>query len=226
MVCMTRIRLALLAAAAAVTVVAIAGCGPDKKAAANAAAQPSTSASSSSPAPDESPSNASSPSPPKTSASASTSTSAAAGKPCTSAAVKLAPVAGSENGAAGSTYIQIALTNAGNASCTIKGYPDFTLTAHSASTQRDVALAAPIQRDTNIVAPFGGTPATVTLQPGAKAVFLLGYSHVPNGPGDCPVANKMHLRLPAQPTEVVAAVTVQVCGGPMRVSKWIPAPAK
>ena len=218
---MTRIRLALLAAAAVATLAALSGCGPDKKPAAAAPPSSDPSSSSSSAAPSSDPSSAPSSS---SSSSPKASSSAAAGKQCTSAAIKLAPVPGSENGAAGTIYVQIGLTNTAKTSCTVKGYPDFTLTARSPSTQRDTQLAAPIERDTNLVAPYGGTPTTVTIQPGGKAVFLLGYSQVPRGETACPVADKMHLRLPTQPTPVVAAVSIKVCGPALRVSKLVPSP--
>jgi hypothetical protein len=206
---MTRIRLVLLAAAAAVSAFGLAGCDQLK---ANSATRPQPSASaSSSPAPEDSPSSSTSPSPPKASPS-----NVASGKPCTSTALKLAPVPGSENGAAGSTYVQIALTNTSKAACTVKGYPAFTLTKPG-----DVDVPVTIDHPTNLVSPFGGAPATVTLQPGGKAVFLLGYSHVPPGPAACPVANTMHLRLPGQSTAVAGPVSIEVCGGKMHVSKFI-----
>ncbi|MEV5612748.1 DUF4232 domain-containing protein [Streptomyces sp. NPDC052225] len=78
----------------------------------------------------------------------------AAGR-CTAAHLRPA-VAGSE-GAAGSVYYDLTLTNTGSAACVLKGYPGVSLIQRDGST-----VGAPATRE-------GGKGAPVTLAPGRAA---------------------------------------------------------
>ena len=119
-----------------------------------------------------------------------------------------------------------ALTDTGTGACTLDGYPVFTLTAHSASMQTDVDVTPALQHHQSSAAPFGGTPTTVSLNPGDRAAFLVRFSIVDSaGDPSCDVPTKLHLKAPGGGTLVSPVTRVLACGEPMNVSPYLAASA-
>jgi Protein of unknown function (DUF4232) len=82
---------------------------------------------------------------------------------------------GGSNGAAGSIYVAINLTNVGGATCTLYGYPGVSLVDSSATQIGAAATRSQLH-----------TAALVTLAPGAKANFTLQIGEAVNYPsGTC-----------------------------------------
>ncbi len=164
----SRLPLVAVAAVAALTVVA---CGDRPSAPGHHAAghhantastsQPRPSAATS--PPPASPSSAP-PSSPAASASPPTAHHQAAGGQCAPGSLTISQ--GRTQGAAGSEYDDFAVSNAGSARCTVRGYPKL------------VALDSSGRKIPVRVAHDGPTPKTVPLDPGAKATLTIRTSHV------------------------------------------------
>jgi hypothetical protein len=89
---------------------------------------------------------------------------------CVAANLQASP--GLSQGTAGTIYYAITLTNVGNTSCTLDGYPGVQLTTGDPGTP----IGAPATRDS------GETPAIVTLAPQGAANFTLGVVDAANYP--------------------------------------------
>ena len=111
--------------------------------------------------------------------------------------------------AAGSTYIQIELTNTADVTCTLAGYPGVALTKSMApSSQVGSAASRSATR-----------PATlVTLPPGATAVAQVQLVDVLNNPtANCVPASASYLQVypPGQTMPLYLAFTAQACTKPV-----------
>lgn len=142
--------------------------------------------------------------------------------PCTTGDVSLNQQPG-DSGAAGTIVVAIRVTNSSTHTCTLRGYPDFTLTAHSVSLSKDIDEPVTLSHGVFAGPVFGAKVVTVTLAPGAHAGFLLAYSQIhSDGTGNCDVANKLHLTLPGSTGTTVGPVQIPVCGQPMQISPLLP----
>lgn len=111
---------------------------------------------------------------------------------------------GQANGAAGTSYIGIGLTNKSTVTCTIYGYPGASV-LDSAGTQ----LGAAAVRSTTI------TPALITLAAGQEAHAALGFPNAGNfDPGKCSAASTtLRLYAPDESTALTAPLIQQNCPG-------------
>lgn len=92
--------------------------------------------------------------------------------PCQTA--NLAASLGSPNGAAGTIYYTLTLTNKGSSTCTMFGYPGVSFVTGPSGTQVGAAATRT----------GGATPTVVTVAPSASAHATLGISEASNyGPG-------------------------------------------
>jgi hypothetical protein len=168
--------------------------------------------------PSPSPSVSASPSHP-----APATTTAAAVGPCTASGLSLVQLPG-DNGAAGTIVIAIQLTNTSGHRCTISGYPDFTVTFHSASMSSDINEPVALQHGNLPGTAFNDPVTTVTLDPNGHSGFLLAYSNVPqDATKGCDAVTKMHLLPPGGSSRVVGSVQFQVCKPTLQISPYLPA---
>ena len=186
-------RTGIVVTAATATIV-LAGCGGPTGTSANNDSAPAgssspsssgSSSSSSSTAPSSpstsAPSSSSSPSSSTTPASSASSGASATGSragssspggttQCTTRHLKVS-LATSE-GAAGSTYDTIRLTNTGSTACTLYGYPGVSLVGHGNGTQVGAAAVRDHSR----------SPRTVTVRAGRSTTFLVRITQAANYP--------------------------------------------
>jgi hypothetical protein len=140
---------------------------------------------------------------------------------CRAGALRLAQLPDND-GAAGTISVLIQVRNTAAHTCTLRGYPQFTLTAHSASTGADVPLAVTPTHG-QLAGPFAAPVTTVAVAPGGAAGFLLAYrNRTASGDGACAVSTKLHLRLPGQAGTVVGPAQVLVCVPTVTVSAFVP----
>ncbi|WP_069712714.1 DUF4232 domain-containing protein [Curtobacterium sp. ER1/6] len=161
----------LLATTGIVLALALSGCssgGPDTAPTATrtVTAAPTTASASAPPAGSSAPSTASTP----TAAPSSTGGTAAGGR-CATGSLAGSIEAGS-GGAAGSTYVHLALRNTGSSTCTLQGWPGVSFVGGGDGSQ----IGAAATRATESPHP------TVTLAPGAVAVAPLQVTTAANYP--------------------------------------------
>jgi hypothetical protein len=145
----------------------------------------------------------------------------AGGQACSANALSLAQLPG-QDGAAGTIVVKIRITNVSGRACVLGGYPNFRLTAPSASMGTDVNETISLV-DGGLGGPFATPPASLTLAPNGTAGFLVAYSNrTGTGAGGCDLASKLHLMLPGQSVAVVGPVQIQVCVPTMHVSAFLP----
>lgn len=122
-----------------------------------------------------------------TTSGSTTTTTASSGSPTTTSSGTGAPTGppqcatsqltatfGNASGAAGTTYYQLTLTNAGAGACVIQGYPGVSFVA--GSDQHQVGAAA---------SRAPGTTPAVTLQAGQAASATVGIGDAANYPSSC-----------------------------------------
>jgi hypothetical protein len=169
------------AVTAGVAVLALTGCGPRSVQAQSESSSSSGTSSSTSTSPSStgasstgatSPSASSSASSPPTTSSRATAHAPGSAAParCPSSHLKVS-LATSE-GAAGSTYDTLRLTNTGTASCTLHGYPGISLVGHGNGTQ----IGAAADRDHSVA------PTTVLIRPGGSTTFVVRLVQAGNYP--------------------------------------------
>jgi hypothetical protein len=126
------------------------------------------------------------------------------------------------NGATGTIVVAISITNTSTTSCTLKGYPDFTLTGRTPGLTTDKPAPVSIKPGHlhGLVA-YAHAPTQVTVAPGGTAGFLDAFSNVPQGKGECSAATRMNLKLGT--STATGPVQLAVCGAPMQVSPFVPA---
>jgi len=121
---------------------------------------------------------------------------------CTTENLKL--TAGQQNGAAGTIYQHVALTNTGKKSCTMAGYPTAFLYGSDGHALGNSAAAQPQP-----------APSVITLASGETAHTVLGYPQAGNfPPGICTTAKSTTLNL--YPPSNTAALTT-----PLEIA-WCP----
>ncbi len=122
----------------------------------------------------------------------------------------LAAKAGVSQGAAGSTYVALDLTNIGSVTCTLYGYPGVSLAG--GKPVRQIGLAA---------AESTATPRQlVTLTPGAVANALLRIVSAAGYPKSaCRPASATYLQIypPNQTTPIYLGYTATACAKPVRL---------
>jgi hypothetical protein len=139
-------------------------------------------------------------SPKKTTTVTASSTPVTTAAPCASSQLTLS--LGQGQGAAGSFYTPIVLTNKTTVTCTLYGYPGVS---YIASSGAEVGPAA---------AEAKGTKVTVTIKPGGAASALL---HQPDplvfSPSDCHKAKASGIRVypPGQTASLTVSTKLTVC---------------
>jgi Protein of unknown function (DUF4232) len=121
---------------------------------------------------------------PATSSPSVSSPSAAAPGPSGCLASGLQAAVGSSQGAAGTIYSVIVLTNTSNATCTLYGYPGVSFVTGVGGAQ----VGLPATKDPVVA------KTLVTLAPGGQAAFLLGVHDVGAIPG-CKITGVDWLRI-------------------------------
>jgi hypothetical protein len=131
-------------------------------------------------------------------------------------------------GATGTIYDAVVLTNTSSSTCTITGWPVLTLYKASGSP---LANAVIIDATTGfeIIGSVPSSPVTFPVAPGGNARFELAFSDVPVGSQDtCPTVNHLDVQLPGDSTPTDALVVsgggfFAPCGQPqVRVSPYFP----
>ncbi len=134
-------------------------------------------------------------------------------RPCAALAVAQLP---GDDGAAGTIVVRIQVTNGGTGPCTISGYPDFTLTVHSAA--HPVTLVRG-----QLGGPFAAPATTLTVAPGGHAGFFVAYSNrTDSGDGSCVTADQLRLTQPGSASPSVGPVQLPLCQDTLRVSAYVP----
>jgi hypothetical protein len=137
-----------------------------------------------------------------------------AGNACDASDLTLAQLPGGD-AASGTVIVAIGLTNTSAKACTLNGYPVFTLTGGGH------ALPVTIQHGGMPVPPVNAPAQPVTVNPHARAGFLLVYQNRPaSGGGSCSTATGMALKLGS--ATVNGDVQVSVCGQAVKVSPFVP----
>jgi hypothetical protein len=112
-------------------------------------------------------------------------------------------------GAAGSIFSGVVLTNRSSSSCTVSGWPSLRYFDASGSP-----LATTVVRSTTYFSSqpgVPGSPSTVTVRPGATVQLALGYSDVPIGTQtSCPTVDHFNAYLPGA---LVASNAVSITSG-------------
>ena len=138
---------------------------------------------------------------------ATTTTTAATGTVAECTTAQLAPSIANPNGAAGSVYYDLVLTNNGGTACFVQGYPGVSFVTSQSGSQ--VGAAAGRQLDPNVP----GTPP-VDLAPGESASSVLRVAEAGNYPqGTCRPAQVPGLRVypPDQQTSLYVPLVRPAC---------------
>lgn len=144
-----------------------------------------------------------------TSGGKNTSSSSAA--PCAAGDLRLAQRPGS-SAAGGTVVVAIGLTNASHHTCTVRGYPDLTVSGASGGVPATVRHGGDFP---TLNAPV----TTVTVKPAARTGFLLAYLNRPtSASGSCTTATSMALRWGS--ASVTGPVRISVCGSALRISPY------
>lgn len=158
----------------------------------------------------------SSPTPTPSARSADTSASRSLSTPrCLTSALE-ARVTGDE-GAAGTDFVSIALTNTGDSRCQVRGYPSLALRdANHRSLDSHVTEGGPRP-------PADPGPSAITVAPGASASFTLTYSSVPSGSAEsCPTAHYLRITPPEEFAVIELASEFSPCqNGALRVTAFV-----
>src|SRR5262245_37290526 len=153
-----RTRLLLLMAAA--VVIGAAGCNSPGAARTNAAPAPTVTVTVAPPGAGTPPAQ---PAPPTATTHPAGPPPPAGPRPCTATNLAVSQLPG-DSGAGPQDAVEFAVVDTGSATCTLHGYPTFTLTVPSASMHTDVDVTPALQHEPNFAAPFGGSPATLSLK--------------------------------------------------------------
>lgn len=196
------VRRTIAAGALACAAALIAGCSGSS----SPAAAPTVKASSTAPAtaPPSSQAGATSPATTPASASPTPTTTPGGPQPCATAALKAAT--GSGEGAAGSSYYAIDLTNNSSTSCTLYGYPGVSFVTGVGGSQ-----IGPAATRNN-----AATPALITLAAGQTAHATLQVVDARNYPASlCKVVQAHWLRIypPGQYSPLYVSFAALACGG-------------
>jgi hypothetical protein len=119
---------------------------------------------------------------------------------------QLAVSTGPVGAAAGTIAASFVLTNTSKVTCTLLGYPGFSLLDNQGQPMignvgRKGGPAFPVMK-----------PARVTLAPRRAASFSVGYSDVPTGPEPCRMSVSALITPPDETTQLTIADQAPVCG--------------
>ena len=109
------------------------------------------------------------------------------------------------NGAAGTIQATIAIVNESGKTCTLIGYPHLQLLDAQGNLLPTSVLPGRASD-----AP--SKPTLVTLRPGERAMFVLRYSDVGNGPGSCKTASQLRVTPPGDRSFALVPVSITACG--------------
>jgi len=145
-----------------------------------------------------------------TSAPTTTNARPASSSTCLATQLRMAPQAG--NGAAGTVYMTVTLTNTASVSCTLGGYPGMQLLdSQGAQIPTDVVRGGPPAFPTPAA---NQPPAVVTLAPKQAAAFSLSYEDVPVGSEtSCPTSSTAEITPPADTSYSEVPLQIAACGG-------------
>lgn len=129
---------------------------------------------------------------------------------------ELTVTTGPVGAAAGNISASFVLTNTSKASCTLFGYPGFSLL--DSQGQR---MIGDVHRSVSPVFP-AISPTHIVLAPRKSASFSVGYSDVPTGSDTCRTSVSALITPPDETTQLTIADQAPVCGGPFYVSPVVP----
>jgi hypothetical protein len=116
------------------------------------------------------------------------------------------------NGAAGTIYETVTLTNTSSTTCILHGYPGLQLLSTQGSS-----IPTNVVRGGSPPFPTAAAnqpPAVVTLAPQQSAAFSLDYEDVPVGnETSCPTSAKAEITPPNDVAFVVVTLQITACGG-------------
>lgn len=126
-------------------------------------------------------------------------------------------------GAAGTVFATVTLTNTGAASCTLDGWPILTLQDRLGAVLTSALVDVPSSANSfqflvgsapGLTAKANGAPTTLTLATNATATFALAYSDVPVGTAACESAVSVFVQFVAKgtPVSLTPSEPVQPCG--------------
>jgi hypothetical protein len=109
--------------------------------------------------------------------------------------------------AAGSVALPIAIKNTAGQSCTISGYPGLQLVAASGKIPTVVAQSSSVSVPSEPV-------TSITIQPGASAYFIIGFSDSTGYSGEtCPTSSSIQITLPGDSNAIPIAESIAPYGG-------------
>ncbi len=113
-------------------------------------------------------------------------------------------------GAAGTVYSTVTLTNTSSTECSLKGYPGMQLlSASGASLPTNV-----IRGGSFLTAKANQPPGVVVLPPGQAAAYSLTYGDNPVGTEtSCPTSAKVEITPPNDYTYAVVTARITACDG-------------
>jgi hypothetical protein len=126
-------------------------------------------------------------------------------------------------GAAGTVYATVTLTNTGTTSCTLDGWPILTLQDRLGAVLTSTLVDVPSASNSfqflagsasGLTAKANDAPTTLTLAKNATATFALAYSDVPVGTAACENAVSVFVQFAKNgtPVSLTPSEPVQPCG--------------
>lgn len=135
--------------------------------------------------------------------------------PCRGPALSLARE--SSEGAAGSRFVTLSLTNEGTAPCSLTGHPGLELR----DAQGRALARMQVVEEPGGYYSGGREPGPVRLAPGGKAWFDLAYSALPHediGETQCPTVARVVAQAPGDSADIPLDLELQPCGRQVRVT--------
>jgi hypothetical protein len=124
--------------------------------------------------------------------------------------LSLTPAGGSA--ATGHRLDIYALQNTSQISCTLYGYPGMQMYGASGAALPTTVIRGGAFEFLDV------TPQTVTLAPGDRASFALGFTVIPTGDQTCPESSSLLVTPPNDYTQLGIAAALNPCGGIIHVS--------
>jgi Protein of unknown function (DUF4232) len=126
-------------------------------------------------------------------------------------------------GAAGTVYATVTLTNTGTSSCTLHGWPILTLQDKLGAVLTSALVDVPSSGNsfqflpgsaTGLTSKANAAPTTLTLSKNATTTFALAYSDVPVGTAACENAVSLFVQFAKNgtPVSLTPSEPVQPCG--------------
>jgi hypothetical protein len=143
--------------------------------------------------------------------SSTSTTEAMVAKTCLPNQLHIVPQRG--NGAAGTIYETVTLTNTSSTTCTLHGYPGLQLLSAQGSSLPTNVVRGGTQFP---AAAANQSPSLVTLAPQQVATFSLSYEDVPVGTEtSCPTSAKVEITPPNDVGHAVVTLAISPCSGGM-----------